>query len=249
MNYLFFLEPAIELGNPEFRFATLRSSIVHQIKALRSSGIQTHLIAGEAVANRAMQDDLLGDLYSVSTIDHFEWTQGENSFERSIRHQSNDYKDGEVERLQEIIFAQLPDGFLPNVIIVWESPTYYLERIFPDAKIIYQMPGFFSRAPFPEMIKFDVGLLDKASETELLESKKSYVDEALETLRRHDRNFFHSLNLVEPHVSQHKQKFQGLILLPLQIDQYFMVDYLLQRNSQFDIILGKVRISGEILLG
>lgn len=237
MNYLFFLEPSIELGNPEFRFATLRSSLVYQIKALRSGGAQTHLIAGEAVANRAMQDDLLEDLHSVSTIDHFEWTQGENSFERSIRHQSNDYKDGEIERLRGIIFAQLPDGFLPNVIIVWESPTYYLEKIFPDAKIIYQMPGFFSRAPFPEMIKFDVGLLDKATESELSAPKKSYIDATLENLRLQDKNFFHSLNLVEPHVNGYRQKFQALVLLPLQIDQYFMVDYLLQRKSQFDIIL------------
>lgn len=237
MNYLFFLEPSIELGNPEFRFATLRNSIVPQIKALRSIGDQTHLIAGDAVANKAMQEDFLEDLNSVATIDHFEWTKGENSFERSIRHQANNYKDGEIDRLREIITAQLPDGFVPNVVIVWESPTYYLEKIFPEAKIIYQMPGFFSRAPFPEMIKFDVGLLDRATESAFPAIKKPYVDEALENLRSQDKNFFHSLNLVEPHVSGFKQKFQGILLLPLQIDQYFMVDYLLQRKSQFDIVL------------
>lgn len=237
MNYLFFLEPSIELGNPEFRFATLRSSIIHQIKALRSVGIQTHLITGEAVANRAMQEGLLDDLSSIATIDHFEWTQGENSFERSMRHQSNNYKDGEVNRLHKIIKAQLPDDFEPNVIIVWESSAYYLDLIFPDAKIIYQMPGFFSRSPFPEMIKFDTGLLDKAADLNLIIDQDISVDKKMDNLRSQDKIFFSSLRLVEPDLSEFKSKFRGLVLLPLQIDHYFMVDYLLERKSQFDIVL------------
>lgn len=237
MNYLFFLEPSIELGNPEFRFATLRSSIIHQIKALRSVGIHTHLITGEAVANRAMQEGLLDDLSSLATIDHFEWTQGENSFERSMRHQSNNFKDGEVNRLHKIIKAQLPDDFEPNVIIVWESSAYYLDLIFPDAKIIYQMPGFFSRSPFPEMIKFDTGLLDKAADLNLTIDQDISIDQTLDNLRSQDKIFFSSLRLVEPDLSEFKSKFRGLVLLPLQIDHYFMVDYLLERKSQFDIVL------------
>ncbi|MGL5102319.1 MAG: HAD family hydrolase [Plesiomonas sp.] len=237
MNYLFILEPSIELGNPEFRFATLRNSITHQIKALYTTGNNTHLIMGDAVANKAMQDGFLKDLNSISIIDHFEWTHGENSFERSIRHQSQSYKDGEIDRLQKIIRTQLPDNFEPNVIIVWESSTYYLEKIFPDAKIIYQMPGFFSRSPFPEMIKFDTGLLDKATDLISTTDKNIYVDQTLNNLRSQDKTFFRSLRLVEPHLSKFKSKFQGIVLLPLQIDHYFMVDYLLERKSQFDIVL------------
>lgn len=237
MNILYMLEPAIELGNPEFRFATLRSSLFHQIKALRSSGAQTHLITGEAVASRAMQEGYLEELHSVSAIDHFEWTQGENSFERSIRHQSKNYKDGEIDRLRKIIKAQLPSDFSPDIIFVWESPMYFLEEIFPEAKIVYQMPGFFSRSPFPELVKFDIGLLDQAADAVFIEGKQPLVDEALEQLRSQDKSFFRSLNLVEPLVSSIKHKFQGLVLFPLQIDHYFMVDYLLQRRSQFDIVL------------
>lgn len=237
MNVLYILEPAIELGNPEFRFATLRSSLVNQIKALRSSGSKTHLIVGEAVANRAMKEGYLEDLHSVSAIDHFEWTQGENSFERSIRQQSKIYKDGEIDRLRKIIEAQLPKNFSPDIIFVWESPMYFLEKIFPRVKIIYQMPGFFSRSPFPELVKFDVGLLDKSADADYVVNKQPHVDYALEQLRTQDKSFFQSLNLVEPVLSGIKHKFQGLLLLPLQIDHYFMVDYLLQRRSQFDIVL------------
>ncbi len=243
MNILFVLEPAIELGNPEFRFATLRSSLIHQIKALRSVGAETHLITGEAVANRAMREGYLQELHSVSSIDPFEWTQGENSFERALRHQSRNYKAGEINYLQKIISSHLPNNFQPDVIFVWESPMYFLEKIFPSARIIYQIPGFFSRAPFPEFIKFDKGLLNRADDAVCTADKQPSVDGDLEQLRNVDKIFFHSLNLVEPLISEFKQKFKGLVLLPLQIDHYFMVDYQLQRKSQFDIVLDLLKKS------
>lgn len=237
MKYLFVLEPAIEMGNPEFRFATLRSSLVHQIKALRSFGVETHLITGEVVANKAMQEGFLEDLNSVSIIDHFEWTQGENSLERSLRHQEKNYKDGEIERIKNLVLAKLPDGFFPDAVFVWESPMYFLEEIFQGVKVVYQMPGFFSRSPFPELINFDVGLLDRSSGSNFIANKINNIDVDLEVLRIKDKNFFQSLNKVEPIVRNFKHRFQGLVLLPLQIDNYFMVDHLLQRKSQFDIVL------------
>lgn len=237
MNVLYILEPAIELGNPEFRFPTLRNALVPQIKAFHSSGAQTHLIMGEAVAQRAMNEGYLPEIGSVSSIDHFDWTQGENSFERSMRHQGNILKDGEIDRLRNILFEKLPEDFVPDLIFVWESPMYFLEKIFPEVKIVYQTPGFFSRAPFPELVKFDVGLLDKATDAVRVSEKHSHIEDDLQELRHHDKVFFQSMNLVEPLLSDVKQKFQALVLLPLQIDRYFMVDYLLERKSQFDVIL------------
>ena len=103
------------------------------------------------------------------------------------------------------------------------------------------MPGFFSRSPFPEMIKFDTGLLDKATDLNLTIDKDISVDIKLDNLRSQDEMFFSSLRLVEPDLSEFKSKFRGLVLLPLQIDHYFMVDYLLERKSQFDIIYRTLR--------
>ncbi|MGY8625379.1 HAD family hydrolase [Chromobacterium violaceum] len=237
MQILFILEPAIELGNPEFRFATLRSSIIPQIKALSSNGVKTHLIASDAVANKAMQDGYLVDINSISTIGHSEWTQGENSLERSIRHQAENFKEGEIDRLREIVTDKLPEGFNPDVIFVWESPMYFLKSIFPGVKIFYQMPGFFSRAPFPELIKFDEGLLDKSAGAVQKTKSVSLVDKDFSSLREQDLKFFQSINTIEPILNRVKHRFQGLVLFPLQIDNYFMIDCLLQRKRQFDIVL------------
>ncbi|MBN3864748.1 hypothetical protein HCU66_21190, partial [Pseudomonas frederiksbergensis] len=99
MNVLFYLEPAIELGNPEFRYATLRSSIVPQVTALRSAGVNVHCIISQVIAERALRDGHIAALGSVSTIDPLNWTEGENTLERSLRHHAKSYKEGEHARL------------------------------------------------------------------------------------------------------------------------------------------------------
>ena len=236
-TFLYILEPAIELESPEFRFATLRVSIIPQIKSLRSTGAEVHLIVGEAVANRAIQEGYSTDMGSFSVVDYLDWTQGENYLERSLRHQSRDYRPGEVDRLCRVILAHLPDNFLPDIIVIWESPMYFLEGMFPRVRILYQMPGFFSRAPFPQLVKFDVGLLDRSSGCARIRDKTPNVDGELEQLRALDKSFIDSLHLVESILSEVKEKFQSILLLPLQIDRYFMVSFLLERRSQFDILL------------
>jgi|AntAceMinimDraft_12_1070368.scaffolds.fasta_scaffold309750_2 hypothetical protein len=56
MNVLFFLEPAIELGKPQFRYATLRNSFLPQIKAIEAAGHSTSLVVSQQIADRALQD-------------------------------------------------------------------------------------------------------------------------------------------------------------------------------------------------
>jgi HAD superfamily hydrolase (TIGR01549 family) len=236
MKILYILEPAIELGNPEFRFATLRSSLICQIKALNNNGHQTHIIMGESIAKISMEQGYLKELKSVSAINHYEWTGGENYLCRSIRHQNKDFKEDEIEKLARLIKEHLPQDFLPDIIFVWESPMYFLEKIFPLSRVMYQTPGIFSRPPFPEFIRFDGGLLEK-SKPFPLDLDKSSLHDAIENLRVLDQNYFRSLNLVEPLITPLKQKYNGLILLPLQIERYFMVDSLLDGKTQFDILL------------
>lgn len=144
MNILFFLEPAIELGNPEFRYATLRGAIVPQVAALRGAGQNVHTIVSTVLAERAMRDGHLGVLHSVSTIDPLNWTEGENSLQRSLRHQEDNYHPGEAARLEAMVKADLPSDFDPDIIIVWEAAVSWMKEAFPNARIVYQMPGFFS---------------------------------------------------------------------------------------------------------
>lgn len=236
MNVLFYLEPAIELGNPEFRYATLRSSIVPQVTALRDAGVNVHTIVSQVIAERALRDGLVTALGSLSTIDPLNWTEGENTLERSLRHQSKDYKEGEHTRLGDLFKAGIPTGFEPDIIIVWESPMSFLGEVFPKARIIYQMPGFFSRSPFASLVAFDTGLL--ADSTSPADRSVSAAEiEALGNLREHEARFLSSVSPTQVQINDLKLRFRSLVLLPLQIDGYFMIDSVLGRRSQFDVLV------------
>jgi HAD superfamily hydrolase (TIGR01549 family) len=236
MNVLFYLEPAIELGNPEFRYATLRSSIVPQVTALRSAGANVHSIVSQVIAERALRDGHIAALGSLSTIDPLTWTEGENTLERSLRHQTKNYKEGEHTRLGDLLKAGIPVEFEPDIIIVWESPMSFLGEVFPKARIIYQMPGFFSRSPFASLVAFDTGLLgDSTSPTD--QSVTPEDIEALDRLRDHEARFLSSVAPTQVPINDLKQRFRSVILLPLQIDGYFMIDSVLGRRSQFDVLV------------
>lgn len=236
MNVLFYLEPAIELGNPEFRYATLRSSIVAQVTALRGAGVNTHCIVSQVIAERALRDGHVEALGSLSTIDPLTWTEGENTLERSLRHQAKAYKEGEHTRLANLLKADLPAGFEPDIILVWEAPMSCLGEIFPKARIIYQMPGFFSRAPFANLVAFDTGLLGDST-VPANPSVSAAEISALEALRDHEARFLSSIAPTQVSINDLKQRFRSVVLLPLQIDGYFMIDSVLGRRSQFDVLV------------
>lgn len=57
-----------------------------------------------------------------------------------------------------------------DVVLLWETPAPFLRELYPDALIIHQMPGTFSRPPYPHTVMFDPtglyrqGLLHQASQ-------------------------------------------------------------------------------------
>lgn len=50
-----------------------------------------------------------------------------------------------------------------DAILLWETPVPFLEHLFPEALIVHQMPGAFSRPPYPHTVTFDAGGLFKDS--------------------------------------------------------------------------------------
>lgn len=239
MNVLFFLEPAIEMNNPLFRFATLRNSIVPQVKALSAAGDNVVVLASDSVAEKSIEDGLNRSIPTLSVIDCITWTAGENSFARSLRHQRREFKDGEIARLGNIIKTALPEGYEPDVIVVWESPNYYLESIFPNATVLYQMPGFFSRPPFASLVSVSTAMMspDAPSGDEDPSAIQAEL-EAIDALRSTEGQFITAVSPAQKLVKFARRKFGRILLLPLQIDGYFMINSLLEEGkTQFDLVL------------
>lgn len=239
MNVLFFLEPAIEMNNPLFRFATLRNSIVPQVKSLHAAGDNVVVLTSDCVAEKSIEDGLNRSIPALAVIDCLNWTGGENSLARSLRHQRREFRDGEVDRLTRIIRAALPDGFEPDVVVVWESPTPYLESVFPNASVLYQMPGFFSRPPFASLVSMGTGMMvpDAPTLASNDESLRAELD-AMEALRCKESSFIAAVSPARNLVRSARRRFGRILLLPLQIDGYFMIDGVLgEGKTQFDFVV------------
>lgn len=237
MNILFFLEPAIEFGNPLFRFATLRNSILPQIKTLNANGNNIVTAVSTPIANKAIEELQNNDLGVLAVIDPIQWMDGESYYSRSQRHLKENYKDNEIERIGEILEKSLPEDFTPDIIIVWESPAKYFDKIYSKAKIIYQMPGYFSRPPFANLISFENSILEK---TEAIVNTQQMIENkaALVRLREKESQFLSTISPVNEIIRETREKHHKIILLPLQIDNYFMVNGVIDDNkTQFDILI------------
>lgn len=239
MNVLFFLEPAIELNNPLFRFATLRNSIIPQVKSLCAAGNRVVVLTSDSVAEKSIEDGLSRSIPAMAVVDCIAWTDGENSLTRSLRHQNRQFQAGEVDRLGGIIKSSLPEGFEPDIVIVWESPAYYLNSVFPNASVLHQMPGFFSRPPFASLVSMTTALMSPdAPRVEGDAARISLETAALDDLRIKERSFLDAVSPARDLIRSVRRKFGRVVLLPLQIDGYFMIDNLLgPGKSQFDVIV------------
>ncbi|WP_146001356.1 HAD family hydrolase [Chimaeribacter arupi] len=239
MNVLFYLEPAIEFGNPLFRYATLRNSFLPQIKSLQQAGMNVVTLMGLPVASQCLEDRHARNINTLAVIDPFEWMKGESYLTRAQRHHDEEYHEGEVERLGELLTQSLPDAFTPDVIIVWESPANFLNTLYPQAKILYQMPGFFSRPPFGQLVSLDIGLLKYAAAKTYEGNVVSNEEmDALHTLRLTENQFLQAVSPVKEIVADIYHRFSKVVLLPLQIDNYFMINSVIgNHKSQFDILV------------
>lgn len=239
MKILYFLEPSIEFGNPLFRYATLRNSLVPQIKALREAEHDVLLLTSSAIAEKAMEDGYHRVIPRIAAIDPIEWTAGRNSNWLSMRHQKDPFQAEEVIRLKGLIRRAMPDGFHPDTIVIWESPADFLREIFDNVRLLYEMPGFFSRPPFPSMISVNSGLLENSEDAEPIVGEDLIGEaDALSRLRKCEDQFFKSVNPFGHLVREIRDQFSSVLLYPLQIDGYFMVDHVLgEGRSQIDVLI------------
>lgn len=244
MRVLFYLEPRIELNDPLFRYATLRSSILRQATALRACGVDVHIVVGDAVARRAVADGHASRMGSYGVVEDLDlrsiYPDYQTAASSWLRHS---YGQQEVECMGDLLRRAVPSGFDPDVILVWESPAPFLQEIYPSALVLYQWPGFLSRPPFPELLAFDLGLLDQSvlCTTEVLERRDVPPEAAsarIDRLRVRDEAFLGRVSPVHHIIADWRRSFDALVLFPLQVDHYFTVSEVMEKGyTQLDAVI------------
>lgn len=228
MNILFYLDPSIEFNNPSFRYTSFRNSILPQAKALHEAGHKISIIVNSVIAKIAETECLTPNGIDLVIVDIFDITNMSSFSTIAI--------DNDKEK-QDLICSILRKAWKnrnqPDIIIVWESVTPYLLKIFKKAKIIFQTPGFFSRPPYPQLISLNSGLLESTTSPEAY-SWDTAID--FNKIRSELREFFAKTSSIFHKLTKLKQTYEKIILFPLQVDGYFMVDSQIKGRKQINLI-------------
>lgn len=143
-----------------------------------------------------------------------------------------------VDRIKNLLAPKLSSSY--DAILIWENPVPFLEELFPEALVVHQMPGAFSRAPFPATTTFDVdglyrdGAIHKHS-YEIIDHSSLHKSETLKHFRDNIKNVYGKLPpLYEAELKKHS--FENLALLPLQVSNHYAFISDTPYASQIDLL-------------
>ena len=230
MNILFFLDPSVDFNNPLFRFITYRNTILPQAKAFLQCGHSVSLIANDVIIERAKVLGFYLDEIDYIPIDTLEVKRIEPLSSASLSK-----NEKALERYLNLIANAWKERKSPDFIIVWESIGTILNQKFPLATILYEIPGFFSRAPYPFYIHINKGILSNNEKAKKLVVPKHNLDE-FSKQREGIQSILSACCEFKNKLDKWKASYQKLILFPLQVDGYFMIDSQI-KGSQLDILI------------
>lgn len=128
-----------------------------------------------------------------------------------------------------------------DVITLWEAPVPYLERMYPDALILHQMPGFFARAPYPHTVVFDpVGLFRHGTMYRFADQIKAQSHPAgldVTRFKAECRSLIRRAGVFEGTDINPSGQFAQTALLPLQVSRHYTFTVDAGLTSQIELLL------------
>lgn len=243
-RYLFYLYPALLSQGPHFNLGW-SLLLLRIMRGLVATGFSDcHMITASRFK------DLLGsDLeeLSISYIDELELHQNvikidarssiPTELSRLVRN-APDEQSSVVNILKKQIVEASGD-FSPDIVITFAMQADYIKSIWPDAHVFYVEAGAFSRSPYPFTLFFDHQGMYSQSIAAQLQEDAIDVDENALALARDIRA--HAMNMLkekDPFAAfDFREKFDRLVLLPLQVSNYFSFDDQAPYRTQFEFLL------------
>lgn len=241
MKILVWTPPWIAHGDPLFYRNTLRKHLARQASLLASVGHDVLLVVPELLLGAL---PVLHDRVRVEVLtldDHVQMTGGLSDPSVELYAEP---EGGTAHRIATTLAGRLPGHF--DVILLWETPVPFFEELYPTALIVHQMPGAFSRPPYPHTVTFDpVGLyrqgtLHKMAGT-ILEAGSRPISTLHERFSALCSSTIRELRPFSRFDLDPRKEFEHLTLLPLQVSSHyaFQVDTPFRTQAEFLIgVLG-----------
>lgn len=239
MNILFYVEPLIELEKPYWKEGWVNEVCLDIVKTLQKSGDEYtfKLITNEALAQRvAFRDE---------SFELLIFTQKEllMPFDTSYMSATRSWHLGTYSKEQlsyyENIMSVKLSGFVPDVIVSF-TPVAFLQSLFANALVLHHEFSIFSRLPYPQSWFFDpVGVSSRSFLNRFEREIKEAEFGELSRERVRDFKAFCQSTLLEKSpfkdaLDAQREKFEYLILLPLQFGGYYLFDDLVPFKSQYE---------------
>lgn len=240
------MDPRTELNDKLFRYATLRSHILPEIKGLvdYAEKLDVKIIISKSVYDEALRNGLSFEKIDCLVVDENRFnvlTKDTNQISVELYHNTLDSINKDI--IKNIIKEVIPSGFEPEVIISYEAPSQYLKEMFPSSLLLNSMFGVFSRAPFPAYGLLDpCGLYkysyqyqyaDKIKERKLQKAEKEVVQE----LRSQTAKALASYHPLKRYLSSLMERYSKLVVLACQVDDYFSYSGCASYKNQFEMIV------------
>lgn len=240
MRCLLYVEPFIERQAPFWKAGWLDLAVIFR-ESLAEAGADFRVLLGEALQEAAQSRGFSGEATFVA------------DYQPLIERAGRDYLDitsrwylGETGKVQDVFLEyvkRLLGGWNPEVIISF-SPAPFLERLFPQARILFLEVGMFSRKPFPLTLYFDPCGMFKDS---LLSRQSDRIrafradEEELAFIRRLRQVYIgEGISRLRPEAEaiygERLALFRKKLLLPLQFSGYYAFDANCRFRSQFDYL-------------
>ena len=239
MNVLFYVEPLIERSKPYWKegWATYWCrKIGHELP----NSWNRYIALSDALAQKFGEDEF----FHVVIFKQSELLQPFSGgfLEASSAWYNNSYTTEQIDYYVNLMNTKLAhDGF--DIIITF-TPVPFLQRLYPNARILHMEYSIFSRQPFPETWYLDPAGLHQYSflskyKEDLLSFELSKSDrENIKRLQRTCISAFSEKNIFNNDIRQLRKKYRFLVLLPVQFSQYYLFDCLTKWKSQFDYVTG-----------
>jgi predicted HAD superfamily hydrolase len=207
-----------------------------QANLLAKQKVNVDLVINDYIDDPAAEKDSSINTIKLSANDIFSLTQRVSS--PLIRLYKNDDIHF-VSKIKTLLTPLLASHY--DAILLWENPVPFLEEMYPDALIVHQMPGAFSRAPFPATVTFDVeglyrdGALHKFSR-DIIKADSLGNSLVLDGYKSNIQEMYQKLPpIFKKEIN--REGFDTLALLPLQVSSHYAFQADTPYASQMDYLL------------
>lgn len=144
-----------------------------------------------------------------------------------------------TQKITDFLRSRLKSDY--DVILVWENPVPFLNALFKDSLIVNQMPGFFSRPPYPHTVCFDPQGLYKESILYTDFAKFIDVDDgnSIVDFKNKVKSEIKSINPVKVE-DVHAGELDSSILVPLQTSNHYSFNVDSKGSDQLDLVLKNI---------